>query len=356
MDEFRVSVEIVPATLRPDRSRAEGFIAARGLEPEGDVELTALVSYDGKLAACASLAGNVVKETAADPGLEGEGLAAAAVSAVVAEAFARGRTVLRAYTKPENLPFFASLGFVLLAESGSDAVLLENDPRAFGRWADSMRAALAEVPGGGGERRFGTGAVVVNCNPFTLGHLSLVKRAAARCAKLLVLVVEADKSGFPADVRLRLVREGIAGVPNAAAVPSGPYVISESTFPTYFLKEKSRATGIHVRLDLDLFARRVAPALGIRARFVGTEPFCPVTGLYNARMAELLPAAGVAVEELPRLEIEGTPVSASAVRAAIRAGDFAAARRLVPPSTASYLESPGAEPVIARIAAGSGRH
>ena len=345
-----------------DRKRAEEFLAARGLDPEGDVDLSVLVSYDGRLAATASLAANVVKEVAVDPSLEGEGLAAVAVSRVISEAHALGRTLLRVFTSPKNETVFTSLGFKRLAVSGSDAILLESDPRAFGRWAAGAaeevgrQASELIVSPGGASRRYRTGAVVVNCNPFTLGHRSLIERAAASCGRLIVFVLEADKSSFPAAARLRLVREGTADLRSVAVIPSGPYLISEATFPTYFLKEKNRATEIHARLDVSLFAARIAPALGIEARFMGTEPYCEVTNLYNSLMKEILPRNGIAAEELPRAEAGGSAISASSVRAALKRDDWAALEALVPRTTMEYLRSPEAASAIDRIKAGTTRH
>ena len=363
MDEYRVQVEVLHPLHPQDRKRAEEFLIARGLDPEGDVEVTVLVFYDGKPAATASLAADVVKEVSVDPAFEGEGLAALAVSRILSEAAARGRHLLRVFTSPKNIDTFESFGFTLLARSGDDAALLESDGRAFGRWAKTAFAAFeSAVPGApapasvSGGTTYDTGAVVVNCNPFTLGHRSLIERAASRCGQLAVFVLEADKSSFPAAVRFELVKRGTADLKNVFVVRSGPYVISEATFPTYFLKEKSRATEIHARLDLTLFASRICPAFGINARFVGTEPYCAVTSLYNGLMREVLPAHGIAFEELPRLESGGAAISASSVRAAIREGDEAALASLLPETTLDYIRSPEAAPVLEKIRTGNTRH
>ena len=57
-----------------------------------------------------------------------------------------------------------------------------------------------------------------------------------------------------------------------------------ATFPDYFLKDQSRAGEVWTELDLAVF-RRLAEKLGITRRFVGSEPFCPVTDAYNRAMA-----------------------------------------------------------------------
>ena len=100
-------------------------------------------------------------------------------------------------------------------------------------------------------------------------------------------------------------------------VPGGDYIISRATFPAYFLQgdpEQARCD-----LELTLFGKRIAPALGITRRFVGQEPYSPVTARYNQRMQALLPQWGIRVEEIPRLE----GISASRVRQLLRQGRLA---------------------------------
>ena len=58
-------------------------------------------------------------------------------------------------------------------------------------------------------------------------------------------------------------------------------------------------------LDIAVFCR-LAEKLGITRRFVGSEPFCPVTSAYNRAMARKLPEKGIELVELPRLEQGGT--------------------------------------------------
>jgi len=48
---------------------------------------------------------------------------------------------------------------------------------------------------------------------------------------------------------------------------------------------------------------------------LGTEPLSPVTQLYNQVVTRTLEPVGVSVRLIPRLEVEGEPVSASRVRA-----------------------------------------
>ena len=129
-----------------------------------------------------------------------------------------------------------------------------------------------------------------------------------------------------------------------------------------------------MRLDLDLFARHIAPALGATVRFVGSEPQDPLTARYNALMQELLP---LKVVEIPRLKAEPVSeenyflqgfaknqfssdpvkpinashtavISASAVRTALEQGSYARAAALCPESTRPYLMAALAERALRR--------
>ena len=189
-----------------------------------------------------------------------------------------------------------------------------------------LRRFLSGIPVGP-ERP--VGSIVCHANPFTLGHRHLIAYAAAHCAQVLVFVLSDTDSLFPPELRLRLVREGTADLPNVRAYPGGDYLISPATFPAYFLKDQARAPEAKCDLDLTLFGSAIAPALHITERFVGQEPTCAVTAQYNRRMQAILPAYGIHVTEIPRLNA----ISATTVRARLLEGDVAAVRALVPETT-----------------------
>ena len=151
-------------------------------------------------------------------------------------------------------------------------------------------------------------------------------------------VLSEDKSLFPTEVRRRLVEQGVADLKNVTVHPTGDYLISSATFPSYFIKDKSKVDDIQCELDLEIFSRHFAPALGITRRFVGSEPLSPVTNAYNQKMKEYLPPRGIEVYELERKETLGAPISASRVRALLEQKDADTLRQLVPPTTFAYLE------------------
>jgi len=305
----------------------KAFLARMGLTYDGGIEYTTLVR-DGadKIIAAASLQGSVIKCVAVDPSTQGEGLTATLITALRREALARGQRHLFLYTKPQNRAQFTALGFYEIARTG--AVLLMEDKRTgFADWVEGVRRAEAAGV---------IGAVVMNCNPMTLGHRYLVEQAAARCDFLYLFVVSEDKSAVPAADRRAIVESAVGDMPRVAVAGTGRYLISSATFPDYFLKDKSQAGAVWTELDIAVFCR-LAGELGITRRFVGSEPFCPVTAAYNRAMAAALPGQGIKLVELPRLEQEGTAISATAVRELIRTGQWQAIRPLVPAASYAYF-------------------
>ena len=87
-----------------------------------------------------------------------------------------------------------------------------------------------------------------------------------------------------------------------------------------------------------MFANHFAPALNITRRFVGTEPFSPVTDAYNRQMMDFLPKKDIEVTLIQRKELDGGPISASRVRALLEERKWEELSRLVPETTLCYLK------------------
>lgn len=80
-------------------------------------------------------------------------------------------------------------------------------------------------------------AIVINANPFTLGHQFLVEKAARENDWVHLFMVSEDRSLIPFSVRKRLIQEGSAHLDNVIYHETGPYLISQATFPAYFQKK-----------------------------------------------------------------------------------------------------------------------
>ena len=186
-------------------------------------------------------------------------------------------------------------------------------------------------------KRISIGAIVMNCNPFTLGHRYLVEHAAAQVVKLYIFIVEEDKSQFPFADRIELVKQGVKDLSNVEVLPSGKFIISQQTFSGYFNKAELQDVAVDSSEDVEIFGREIAPTLGITIRFAGEEPNDTVTRQYNETMKKILPRYGVEFREIPRKAVGDEVISASTVREALKRGDFDKIKSLVPDTTLLYL-------------------
>ena len=318
--------------LRGSKLKAwQGLLTEAGLEPDLQTDRTVLIWEDSQLIATGSRLGNLLKCIAVDDAHQGEGLTATLLTTLRQDAFESGHSHLFLYTKPKNLYMFNSLFFYPIAQT-AQVLLMENKQQGI----ESFLSTLPLAPSEGI-----VGAAVMNCNPFTKGHRYLIETAARECDRLYVFVLSEDKSAFSAADRIEMVKRGTADLPNVTVLPTGPYLISSATFPTYFLKDRENAAAVHCLLDIEIFCKYYAPRFGITRRYVGTEPFCPVTSRYNRAMAALLPEHGITLHEIPRAELNDTPISATTVRSLLQSGNLEALRSLVPESTYQYLQTHG---------------
>lgn len=330
--EFRV--------IRVDRAgkQLEGILAllsTYGLSLDQSVEIFVVALQGNQIVACAGLDRNVIKCVAIDPQLRSENVSLPLISEVVQQAAERGHFHLFLYTKPENELFFKGCGFYPLVTVPEVLTFMENTPMGISRYCKELSQHKHT-----GHK---IGGIVINANPFTLGHRYLLEQAANACDWLHVFVVREDLSMFSYADRIELVRKGATGITNLTVHEGSAYMVSKATFPTYFIKEKKDVETASTACDLLLFRNYIAPALGITHRFVGTEPFCAVTKRYNEDMKYWLQEAPTNTPVVELVEIDrcsqstGLVISASAVRAALAKQDFELIKTLVPNSTYEFL-------------------
>ena len=308
------------------------FLAKEELTGGDDAEYTVMLTEDGEIQATGSRAGNILKYFAVAPECRGEGLTAKVLTELQKDAFLQGMSHLFLYTKPKNRSTFEGLRFSPVAET-ADVLLMEN--RARGVEEFLKRFPRAVEPGTGE-----IGAIVMNADPFTLGHRYLVETAAGRCKHLYVFVLSENRGRVPAADRLELVRRGTADLDNVTVYETGDYLISSATFPDYFLKKSTDGTAAQCELDCRVFAEHFAKHFGITRRFAGSEPESAVTESYNRQMERCLPELGIGFTEIPRLmAADGRPVSAGRVRNAWEQGRGEDYVNLVPETTYTYLKT-----------------
>lgn len=348
MIDVNIEERVIHLNNSRERNKIEEFLKGQELELDRDVEYTIALFEGDKIVGTGSLSGKVLKCIAVDPEYKGLGLSNRIISLLLSEEYERGNTHLFLFTKPENYSMFKDMGFYRIMEASSKVILLENDPTGIYKYVNDLKTKRIEGKS--------ISSIVMNCNPFTLGHKYLIEYAAKESDILHIFVVWEDKSTFPRDVRYKLIKEGTKDLSNIVIHRGKDYIISNSTFPSYFIKEGNEQVKAHAFLDLKIFGEYIAPALGINKRFIGEEPYCHVTKKYNEAMKELLPDFGINVIEIPRLSIKGTKVSASRVRELIKTEEFSEIKRIVPKTTYDYLISEDGKDVINKIKVGVSRH
>lgn len=357
-----MEIQTLNPTTPRQRQRIEAFLKRNGLRFDDMHYYAAITDDDGEMIAGGGLKDNVIKCVAVNDAHKGEAIANTLISHLIAHANEEGHSNVMLFTKPKNRQLFESLSFRLLAEA-PEAVLMETGIGGINNTVEALKKIREE-----GEvckennqeckkeektnlntstpQHHNTttpqplttttplrGVVVMNCNPFTLGHRYLIEQAAKQVERLFVMVVREDCSLFAYAERKAMVEQGVAHLENVTVIDGSEYAISQATFPTYFLKRLDDAADTQMLLDLDLFRRHIAPALGTTVRFVGTEPTDRLTRRYNQLMHEVL----ADVRETARLEKKGNAVSASRVRKAMEQGDMSTIRQLVPPTTLPYI-------------------
>lgn len=338
-------IQLNPAIPR-QRRRIEQFLGDNGLRLDDvDYYATLVDETTDEIVAGGGLKGGVIKCVAVADGHKGEAVANQIVSHLIAQANADGHQCVKLFTKPQNQRMFESMSFRLLAEAPK-AILMETGIGGIKRYSEELESEKEKVKS---EKSNGklhhlnpspqqpimppSGIIIMNCNPFTLGHRYLIEQAAQQVETLYILVVREDCSMFSYDERKAIISRGVAHLDNVVVCDGSEYSISATTFPTYFLKSLSDASDTQMTLDIDLYRRHIAPALDATVRFVGTEPDDPLTRRYNELMKSMLPD----VREVARLQQSGVAVSASRVRKAIVENHLALAARLVPPTTVPYI-------------------
>ncbi len=204
-------------------TRLKDFLKTVELEYDDGIEYTiCILIEDYEIMGTGSVEQNVLKCIAVNPKCQGEGIAASIVSQLVQYEFEQGRPHLFIYTKPKNLVMFEDLSFYEILKT-EDVLFMEN--RKYGM-SDYVADIVKETPEEAMQPGKKIGAIVANCNPFTLGHRYLVNQAARECDYVHMFVLSDKRSDIPAQDRYQLVAEGVKDIPNVILHKTSEYMTS----------------------------------------------------------------------------------------------------------------------------------
>lgn len=320
--------------LKRHRRPWQSFLEQQGITGFSPSEVEPITEtfawYDQhQMVATGSLAGNVMKYIAIDPDYqEGGSMFNQVVSYVVNQASQHGYFHLMVFTKPKYVKSFQYVGFTLLAQADHGAVLETGTPGIQDYLAKISRFSQSDHSIAG---------IVMNANPFTRGHLALIREASQENDGVYVFVVQEEKSLFTFKERYQLVESGTADLKNVKVVPGGDYMVSSATFPAYFLKDENDVVHYQAQLDGLLFKKQIASPLKINRRYLGSEPFSNTTEIYNQELSSVLPP-DVEVKIVPRAQNNaGEIISATKVRKMIATGQLDQLGEMVPGPTKQFI-------------------
>ncbi|MDD3832034.1 MAG: [citrate (pro-3S)-lyase] ligase [Clostridia bacterium] len=320
------NIEEISLEYVNNRDRVKQFLTACGLAME---QLDCYLGiFDGdKLIGGGGVYKNTIKCVAILDEYQNEQLTNSLITQLRQIVFMQGYTNVFLFTKPKYNNLFAWLSFYPVGRS-QDAVLLESKHNGIREYVEQLRQYRCVSL---------SGAIVMNCNPMTNGHLYLIEQARKRVDRLHIFIVAEEQKPFTFMQRFTLVQENCRQMDNVVVHKGTQYIISSATFPAYFIKDSSAVALNQMQLDLNIFATHIAPALNISLRFVGSEPLDNATNNYNQMMKSYLPEYGINVEVIERITTGGEVISASRVRKLFNEGALDRIAPLVPSNTMRFL-------------------
>lgn len=320
--------------------QVDKLLEKEGIKRDKMSDYLAAIFDDGKVIATGSLYKNTLRSLAVDSDRQGETLMNTLISHLIYEANSRGYSKLYLYAKATSAHIFKTLGFSEIAKVDGVLSFMENEKDGFEKYLASLNKAdktYEKVAG-----------LIINANPFTKGHLALVEKASDENDLVHLFIVSDDSSIFPYEVRRELVMKSTSHLDNIIYQETKDYLISTSTFPSYFIKNEPDVIKAQARLDCEIFIK-IAKKLGINKRYLGTEVPESTTYFYNQVLLDILPQNGIEVELVDRIQNNGEPISASRVREFIKNDKIEKTRPLVADPTYDFLTSPEAKPIIEKI-------
>ncbi|MDT2833463.1 [citrate (pro-3S)-lyase] ligase [Vagococcus carniphilus] len=309
------------------------LLVSNELAVDTQVDYTIGIFNENQLIGTASLYQNIIKCVSVSSDYQGNDLLAKLVTHLLE--YLKEQMIFHTflYTKPESAILFKGLGFEEIIRT-DQVVFMEFGQPNF----DSFLEILNQ-----NKQSFKTASsIVMNANPFTLGHYYLIKEASKQSEWVYVFVVSENSSEFSSDERMELVKQGCASLTNVTILPTMTYQVSSATFPSYFLKERAEldVAKTQATLDAKLFKEKIAKALNIKKRFVGDEPYSKVTNIYNEAMKTEF-QTDIELIILNRKEVESEIISATKVRKAYEEKNWSKIKKMVPETTYNYLLTRG---------------
>ena len=322
-----MSYQIKDCILKSELEDVKHLLLSLDLSFE-EVTETIMIYDEEKLIGTGSIDSNIIKMIGVHPSYQGLNVTSLIMSELTQRLYLKGIHKYFLYTQPKSVILFENFDLNLIIQT-DDIALFENKINPINDYLTQVKQKLPKKQGL-------RASLVMNCNPMTNGHLYLIEKAAKENDDVLLFLVEENRSVFSFKDRFQIVKNAIKHLSNVILIPSGPYIISSLTFPTYFLKTLSAASLAYMELDVMIFYQYFMPILEIDHRYVGDEPKDPMTNQYNQTMKKIFESKLIIID---RITHQDQVISASYVRKLAKEKRFDDIKKIVPDATYEFLIS-----------------
>ncbi len=323
-------MEIKQAILQSEKDAVKAFLTTFDLQFRLDTTYTAYIEEKNQIVGTISFRDDVIMLLAVSPKMQGENLALTLVNHALSKLREEGIYGYKVFTKSEYLPLFENMGFRLLVNT-QNFCALEGGQSFVEKKVDDLKTKVIMEFGG---IDADTASIVLNGNPFTIGHLALCEHALKNHRKLIIFVLEEDISDFSFKERFSLAFLATRQYSERVCVlPSTEYIVSKSTFPDYFLHGADKITEAYAEYDALIFQKYFMEKLGIVKRYFGAEK-TDYMQIYNKTMCKVL---GDKAEIVDRFKLNGQDISAKSFRQLLKDGKNEEALDLIPLSNKAVM-------------------
>lgn len=315
------------ALTKTEITNIKNFLTTHQLTYDEDIVASFYIEINGEIIATGSRSRNIIKCLAVKDEWQGSNLTSKIINELVKSFHDDNIYNYFTITKLTNQEIFLSLGFSKIA-STNQTTIFEKGLHLIDDTLNKMRLQI-ENNIKNQLKNLSIGSVVVNCNPVSNGHVSLIEMAHKNHDLVIVFLVEEDKSYFTYKERMALLFLAVQKFNNIYIINSTNYLVSNITFPNYFFKSMNEKVIEQTLLDATIFNDYFIPIFNISKRYVGTET-SDYMQAYNQTLKTLLQDKLVVV---PRYLYHNEAVSASKIRKLIKENKINEALELIPIET-----------------------
>lgn len=327
------SMIIKEAYLQEEKDKIKNFLKKFSLKLDSFITKTLYVENEyGEIIGTISCQDYIIKDLAVDESYQSENVASLLINEMLNHFRINNIHNYQVFTKPQYENIFKSLGFKRLVKTDK-VVLLEGGIISI----DDELLKIKKII----NNRFGEinensdiGCIVINGNPITNGHMYLIEQASKNHKMVILFVVEEDKSDFTFEQRFSFAYLSAMRLGNVCVVPSTKYIVSTTTFPSYFLHD-NEISHQHSLIDALLFNEYFINYLHIKKRYVGTEMNEKMI-TYNDNLQKVLKDKLIIID---RLKQNNKIISASTVRKLLQENKYEEALEYVPKEIGFILKS-----------------